>query len=591
VRDKNNPGSRLAVSVFDDATGALIASGTANQFRQDLVNAGIGDGKYGFTIPTPAGMRDGKQHSISVLVTSSAFRLTGSPRAFNSATSCPAPTPTPTPTPVTPVYAGYIDVADCNSITGWAADRNRLNNSINVSLYDGNTLLTTVTANQSRPDVGAYLKDNGLHGFNIPVPAVLKSGTHTISVRYESSSVNLGNSPRTYACVTPTPTPTPAPSYDGYHDWVNCDYVAGWVRDKSNPNIRLDVSVYDDATGALIASGTANQFRQDLVNAGIGDGKYGFLIPTPSVLKDGRQHTVRVKVAGTNFSLTGTPKVFNSAGSCAPPASPDLVISGVSAASNVTPGGQLNVSATVLNQGGVATGGFRLGLYFSPDTNINTSDSFLGYCNLGGLSAGGSFTCNGAVTVPQVSGTYYVGAIADDLNAMAESNEGNNTGVSGAVTVGAAVPPTIAWEFNTAGNFEGWSVANASPSGSAVHDGILFLDPAGSDPYIISPPLSANASSYRTVVVKMASNGLDPFGNIYFTTQTENFYSADKRVEFTVQNCALCGSAPFITYTINMSVNSKWSGTITGIRIDPANNGKTGVNTDSMGFDFVRLTP
>jgi hypothetical protein len=117
------------------------------------------------------------------------------------------------------------------------------------------------------------------------------------------------------------------------------------------------------------------------------------------------------------------------------------------------------------------------------------------------------------------------------------------------------------------------------------------MDPAGSDPNIVGPNISASASSYRTLVARFASNGLDRFGNVYFKTQSENFYSADKRVEFTVQNCSLCGNASFVTYTINMSANSKWTGTITGIRIDPANDGKAGTNSDSVGFDFVRLTP
>jgi hypothetical protein len=40
-----------------------------------------------------------------------------------------------------------------------------------------------------------------------------------------------------------------------------------------------------------------------------------------------------------------------------------------------------------------------------------------------------------------------------------------------------------------------------------------------------------------------------------------------------------------------MTGNAKWTGTITGIRIDPANDGKAGTNTDSMGFDFIRLSP
>jgi hypothetical protein len=249
----------------------------------------------------------------------------------------------------------------------------------------------------------------------------------------------------------------------------------------------------------------------------------------------------------------------------------------------------MNISVTVQNQGGAAAGSFRLGLYFSTDTNINTSDTFFGSCNYGGLFAGVATTCSGTLTVPQLaSGTYFLGAIADDQNSIAESNEGNNARASSAITVGGSVP-TITWDFNTLGNFEGWSAVNVSAT--AVHDGIFFIDPAGSDPNIVSATLSVAASSYNTVIVRMASNALDPFGNVFFRTQSENFYSADKRVEFSVQNCSLCGNASFITYTINMTSNPKWTGTITGIRIDPANDGKSGTNTDSVGFDFVKLTP
>src|SRR2546430_11764790 len=89
-------------------------------------------------------------------------------------------------------YAGLVDGANCTSISGWAADRNRLNTSINVSLYDGATLITTVLANGSRPDVGSYLGDNGLHGFSIATPASLKNGmSHYLSLKYEVISTNL----------------------------------------------------------------------------------------------------------------------------------------------------------------------------------------------------------------------------------------------------------------------------------------------------------------------------------------------------------------------------------------------------------------
>jgi hypothetical protein len=89
-------------------------------------------------------------------------------------------------------YIGHIDTADCYAIRGWAADRNRLNTSISVSLYDGEMLITTQLANQLRTDVGAYLGDNGVHGFTIPIPDCFKDeAAHSISIRFETSNISL----------------------------------------------------------------------------------------------------------------------------------------------------------------------------------------------------------------------------------------------------------------------------------------------------------------------------------------------------------------------------------------------------------------
>jgi hypothetical protein len=73
-----------------------------------------------------------------------------------------------------PNFVGSFEDGNCEKISGWAADSNRLNISINVSLYDGPTLLTTVVANGPRPDIGAAIGDNGLHGFVIVPPPILK---------------------------------------------------------------------------------------------------------------------------------------------------------------------------------------------------------------------------------------------------------------------------------------------------------------------------------------------------------------------------------------------------------------------------------
>ncbi|HEU4712998.1 MAG TPA: RICIN domain-containing protein [Pyrinomonadaceae bacterium] len=107
--------------------------------------------------------------------------------------------------PANPVYQGFVDYAGCDSIVGWAADRNQLNGSITVSIYDGSTLVANVVANTLRSDVGSYLGDNGLHGFAIPTPSQFKNGqTHTLRVRFDSTTTDLTNSPQTLTCGTQT---------------------------------------------------------------------------------------------------------------------------------------------------------------------------------------------------------------------------------------------------------------------------------------------------------------------------------------------------------------------------------------------------
>jgi hypothetical protein len=91
-------------------------------------------------------------------------------------------------------FAGSLDTASCNVISGWAADKSRLNQAINVSLYDGGNLVATVLANQSRPDVATLLGDNGLHGFSISTPSSLKDGsTHSIQVQFTDTGTPVGN--------------------------------------------------------------------------------------------------------------------------------------------------------------------------------------------------------------------------------------------------------------------------------------------------------------------------------------------------------------------------------------------------------------
>jgi hypothetical protein len=105
-----------------------------------------------------------------------------------------------------PNYAGYFDHAGCDSIVGWAADQSRLNSSITVSIYVDGMLAITTPASGSRPDVGSFLGDNGLHGFMVPTPASVKDGqTHQVRVLFESSTIDLNSSPASVICTAGPP--------------------------------------------------------------------------------------------------------------------------------------------------------------------------------------------------------------------------------------------------------------------------------------------------------------------------------------------------------------------------------------------------
>jgi hypothetical protein len=105
------------------------------------------------------------------------------------------------------------------------------------------------------------------------------------------------------------PAAAASPVYEGFHDVTNCNGIMGWAWDRNRPNEPVRVDIYDGST--LLATVPADEFRKDLLNAGIGNGRHGFLYPTPPRLKDSKPHSIRMKFAGTNIDLTHTPKEIN----------------------------------------------------------------------------------------------------------------------------------------------------------------------------------------------------------------------------------------------------------------------------------------
>ncbi len=102
---------------------------------------------------------------------------------------------------LSPMAAGSLDRVGCERIEGWAWDPQEPETPISVSLYDGETLLATVTADRLRRDLVRNHKGDGKHGFVFTTPAALKDGmAHQIHARIAGSGIELNKSPQELDC-------------------------------------------------------------------------------------------------------------------------------------------------------------------------------------------------------------------------------------------------------------------------------------------------------------------------------------------------------------------------------------------------------
>ncbi|MCF0048415.1 T9SS type A sorting domain-containing protein, partial [Dyadobacter sp. LJ53] len=208
-----------------------------------------------------------------------------------------------------PIYQGNFEAADCNFLKGWVWDKNNAGGAQIVELVEGSTVLATATANIYKADLkdGGY--GTGYYGFSIAVPASLKNGQpRQLGIRVKGSSFNLNNSPRTLTC-----TEAVVPIYQGNFEEADCNFLQGWVWDKSNADGTFTVELLEGTT--IHASSVANIYREDLQASGRGTGNYGFKIPVPLSLKDGNSHQLSIRINGTSFILNGSPKIITCSGS------------------------------------------------------------------------------------------------------------------------------------------------------------------------------------------------------------------------------------------------------------------------------------
>ncbi len=112
---------------------------------------------------------------------------------------------------------------------------------------------------------------------------------------------------------------------------------------------------------------------------------------------------------------------------------PDLTISSVSAPTSAAPGASISVSDTVRNMGAGDAGASVTRFYLSSNVLFDSGDVLLaGSRDVPSIATGATHSGTTSVTLPAgVSGTYFILAVTDATNAVAEASETNNSGFRG----------------------------------------------------------------------------------------------------------------------------------------------------------------
>jgi len=98
-------------------------------------------------------------------------------------------------------------------------------------------------------------------------------------------------------------------TYDGFLDRADCHVISGWAYDTNRPDDPVDIEIYKD--GVLLGTLRADKPRLDLLAAGKGNGRHGFSLATLSWLGEAKSCSICVKVAGSDFELSQSPKIVD----------------------------------------------------------------------------------------------------------------------------------------------------------------------------------------------------------------------------------------------------------------------------------------
>jgi hypothetical protein len=214
------------------------------------------------------------------------------------------------PSPVVAQIQGGLIGIEPDGIVGWAWDRANPDAPVQVRLMAGAQLVAEAVANQFEDERVRTLVGPGIAGFITRLAAApagrypLQLSLHDLSGTPLGASLPVASPAEIAGLIGLQSTAT----YEGNTDGIYDGTLKGWARDTADPDHALELELLD--AGAPVAYANANMLREDLRQAGLHHGLYGFSFDLPVSLLDGRTHSLSVRIAATAITLRGGPIAF-----------------------------------------------------------------------------------------------------------------------------------------------------------------------------------------------------------------------------------------------------------------------------------------
>lgn len=181
--------AQVRLRILDN--GIVVGQVVANQYREDLQQADIGDGRHGFELIMPGGLSPLVRHVIQVQRVADGHALYGSPWVVEASPLAKLPEQQAVPS-----CHGHLDSTTRDRIVGWAQHRGNPDVPVAVQILDNGIPIARVLANGIRSDLVQAGVGLGRHGFDLSIPGGLSPlSRHVIQARCELDGTELLGSP------------------------------------------------------------------------------------------------------------------------------------------------------------------------------------------------------------------------------------------------------------------------------------------------------------------------------------------------------------------------------------------------------------